>query len=40
VFLDDAPGCVQGARELGMHAILFEENSQAIAEIDALLMAE
>lgn len=40
VFLDDAPGCVEGARELGMHAILFQENSQAIAEIEALLTAE
>jgi putative hydrolase of the HAD superfamily len=37
VFLDDAPGCVEGAREIGMHAILFQENSQAIAEIEALL---
>jgi epoxide hydrolase-like predicted phosphatase len=39
VFLDDAATCVEGAREVGMHAILFQENSQAIAEIEALLAA-
>lgn len=37
VFVDDAPGCVEGAREMGMHAVLFQENAQAIAEIEALL---
>jgi len=39
VFLDDAAMCVEGAREIGMHAILFRENSQAIAEIEALIGA-
>ncbi|MFN8513688.1 MAG: HAD family phosphatase [Thermomicrobiales bacterium] len=37
VFLDDVELCVTGARECGIHAILFKENAQAIAEIEGLL---
>lgn len=33
VFLDDAPANVTAAREFGMHAILFQNNAQAIADI-------
>jgi putative hydrolase of the HAD superfamily len=37
VFLDDAEPAVDGARAVGMQAVLFEDNAQAIAEIEALL---
>lgn len=37
VFLDDAQLAVDGARAVGMQAILFEDNAQAIAEIEARL---
>jgi putative hydrolase of the HAD superfamily len=37
IFLDDAERCIAGARELGIHAILFRETAQAIAEIEACL---
>lgn len=38
VFLDDAPGNIEAARSLGMHAILVEdEHSHAFAELDRLL---
>jgi epoxide hydrolase-like predicted phosphatase len=37
VFLDDVHKNVEGARELGIHAILFENNKQAIADIQQLL---
>lgn len=37
IFLDDAPPNVAAAAALGLHAILFKTNAQAIAEIDALL---
>jgi putative hydrolase of the HAD superfamily len=36
-FLDDAEPAVDGARAVGMQAVLFEDNAQAIAEIEALL---
>jgi glucose-1-phosphatase len=37
VFLDDAPACVDGAAAYGMHAILFQNNEQAMADIEARL---
>ena len=37
IFLDDAEACVTGAAELGIQAIRFEDNAQAIAAIDAVL---
>ena len=37
VFLDDQPDFVEGALETGMRAILFEDNDQAIAELEAAL---
>ncbi|GII58628.1 haloacid dehalogenase [Planotetraspora thailandica] len=37
VFLDDVEAYVEGAREAGIHAVLFKDNAQAISEIDALL---
>ena len=37
VFLDDVEVCVAAARELGIHAILFQYNAQAIADIEACL---
>jgi epoxide hydrolase-like predicted phosphatase len=37
VFLDDVEACVAGARDVGMHAIRYQDNAQAIAEIETLL---
>ncbi len=37
VFVDDADRCVAGAREAGIHAFRFQDNAQAIAEIERLL---
>jgi putative hydrolase of the HAD superfamily len=37
VFVDDVDVNCQGARELGMHAVRFEDTSRAIAEVEALL---
>ena len=37
VFLDDAPGNVDGARRAGLHAILVDDQARALAELDALL---
>jgi putative hydrolase of the HAD superfamily len=37
VFVDDTEAMVDGARAVGMRALLFEDNAQAIAEIEALL---
>ena len=37
VFLDDKDMCVDGAREAGLHAVLYQDNAQAIAEIEKLL---
>ena len=37
VFLDDSEMCVSGARVAGMHAVRYNTNPQAIAEIDRLL---
>ena len=39
VFLDDADRCVDGAREAGLHAIRYQDNAQAIEEIEKLLTA-
>ena len=37
IFLDDVEMCVAGAREAGIHAIRYQDNAQAIAEIEKLL---
>lgn len=37
LFLDDSPRAVEGARVLGIHALLFQNTQQAIAEIEAAL---
>jgi len=37
VFLDDYELCVAGAREAGIHAILYQNNVQAMTAIDKLL---
>ena len=39
VFLDDAGVCVAGARDAGIHAIRYQDNAQAIAEIEKLLVS-
>jgi putative hydrolase of the HAD superfamily len=39
VLLDDTPACVEGARAVGMHAITFTGNAQAIGELERLLGA-
>lgn len=39
IFLDDVEVCVDAARETGIHAILFKETTQAIADIEACLRA-
>ena len=40
VFLDDAEPNVAAARAFGIHAILFRDTSQAIADIKACLEAD
>jgi len=37
IFVDDVEPCVTGARDFGIHAVLFQDNTQAIADIEALL---
>lgn len=37
VFLDDAPGNVEGARRAGLHAIHVDDVAAALRELDALL---
>lgn len=37
VFVDDVGLCVAGAREAGVHAVRYQNNAQAIAEIETLL---
>ncbi len=37
VFLDDWDPYVTGARQAGLHAIRYQDNAQAIGEIEALL---
>jgi epoxide hydrolase-like predicted phosphatase len=39
IFLDDVDWAVDGARQIGIQAILFEDNAQAIEDIEALLRA-
>jgi putative hydrolase of the HAD superfamily len=39
VFLDDNQLMVDGARAVGMQAVLFEDNAQAIAAVEACLRA-
>jgi epoxide hydrolase-like predicted phosphatase len=40
VFLDDVEGHVLAARRLGIHAIVFQNTAQAIADIESLLQAD
>jgi HAD superfamily hydrolase (TIGR01549 family) len=37
VFLDDYEPCVEGARRAGIHAVLYQDNAQAINDIEHLL---
>ncbi|MEW9556366.1 HAD family hydrolase [Nonomuraea sp. NPDC050783] len=37
VFLDDVAAYVTGARRVGMRAVLYRDNAQAVAALDALL---
>jgi epoxide hydrolase-like predicted phosphatase len=37
VFVDDYGPCVAGARDAGIHAVLYQDNAQAIKEIERLL---
>jgi epoxide hydrolase-like predicted phosphatase len=37
VFIDDTDYCVAGAREVGMHAVRYLDNTQVIREIEVLL---
>jgi putative hydrolase of the HAD superfamily len=37
VFLDDYEPCVAGARQAGIHAVLYQNNAQAIRDIENLL---
>jgi putative hydrolase of the HAD superfamily len=37
VFLDDYGPCVEGARQAGIHAVLYQDNAQAIRDIERLL---
>jgi putative hydrolase of the HAD superfamily len=37
VFLDNYEPCVAGARQAGIHAVLYEDNAQAIRDIENLL---
>jgi putative hydrolase of the HAD superfamily len=37
VFIDDTDYCVAGAREVGLHAIRYQDNAQVIHEIEVLL---
>jgi putative hydrolase of the HAD superfamily len=39
IFLDDQDTCVTAARDVGMHAVSYAGNADAIAAIDALLTA-
>jgi FMN phosphatase YigB (HAD superfamily) len=36
---DDAERCIEGARALGIHGVLFRDNAQAIAAIETLLQS-
>ena len=39
IFLDDSPGNIAAARDFGIQGVLFQDNAQAIREIEALLAA-
>lgn len=39
VFLDDREGAITGAEAVGMHGVLFQDNAQAIATIEACIAA-
>jgi putative hydrolase of the HAD superfamily len=39
VFLDDYDPCVEGARQAGIHAVLYQDNTQAVSDIGDLLAA-
>ena len=39
VFVDDLEVNVVGAREAGMHGVVFRDTAQAVAEIDELILA-
>ncbi len=39
IFLDDREAAIDAAREYGMHGILFKENAQALADIQACIQA-
>jgi epoxide hydrolase-like predicted phosphatase len=36
VFLDDSQPCVDGAIKAGLHAVLYQDNKQAISDIDQI----
>nr|WP_243869687.1 HAD family phosphatase [Amycolatopsis granulosa] len=40
IFLDDLEVNVTGAREAGLHAVLYRNNSQAVAELEATISAQ
>ncbi len=40
IFLDDREQCIEGACAAGMHGIVFHDNAQAIAEIEACIAAQ
>jgi putative hydrolase of the HAD superfamily len=37
VFVDDYEPCVEGARQAGIHAVLYQNNIQAVSDIEDLL---
>jgi FMN phosphatase YigB (HAD superfamily) len=37
VLLDDGAANIDGARAAGMHAVLFTDTAQAVADLEALL---
>jgi putative hydrolase of the HAD superfamily len=39
IFLDDREAIIDAACEFGIHGILFQENTQAIADIQACIQA-
>lgn len=39
IFLDDVEGHINAAREFGIHGIIFRDNAQAIAKIEAWIQA-
>jgi epoxide hydrolase-like predicted phosphatase len=40
VFIDDTDECVAGAREVGIHAVRYQDNAQAVSEISQLLAGQ